>query len=82
MRVTSNGGVVVTLEDPSMANDSISGTTEFGPVRMAARDLRLLEVQHVSVVKTVGFVAFQAAVMAGFVALFILVQPHFNGFDF
>lgn len=80
MRVTSNGGAVFTLENPSMINDSIAGTTEFGPARMAGRDLRMLEVEHFSFVKSFGFVALNAGVIAAFMALFIKVQPHYEGF--
>ena len=77
MRVTSTGGAVVTVQGPSLINDSITGSTEFGPVRMDRRDLRLLEVRRVSVLKSVGFATINAAVIAGFVALFIHVQPHY-----
>jgi hypothetical protein len=80
MRVTSNGGAVFTLENPSMINDSIAGTTEFGPARMAGQDLRLLEVERFNVPKSVGFVAMNALVVAGFIALIIKVQPHYEGF--
>ena len=69
-----------TLEDPSVNNDSIAGTTEFGPARMAGQDLRLLEVERFSFGKSFGFVAMNAAVIAAFMAVFISVQPHYEGF--
>lgn len=81
MRVTSRDGAVITLQNPSMINDSIDGSTEFGPVRLAARDLRLLEVERFSFLKSFGFVTLDAAgVIAGFIASFINVEPHFYGF--
>ncbi len=80
VRVTSNGGAVFTLENPSVINDSIAGTTDFGPARMAERDLRLVEVERFSFVKSFGLVALNAATIAAFMALFIKVQPHYEGF--
>ena len=80
MRVTSTGGLVVTLENPRMSSDSIAGSTEFGPARMDARDLRLLEVRRLSVAKSVGFMTLNAGVIVGFIALFIKAQPHYYGF--
>lgn len=81
MRVTSRGGAVITLQNPSMINDSIDGSTEFGPVRLAARDLRLLEVERFSFLESFGFVTLNAAgVIAGFIAPFINVQTHFYVF--
>lgn len=77
VRVTSTGGAVITVLYPRMVNDSIAGSTEFGPIRMDTEDLRLVEVQRVSLFKSLGFVTINAAVIAGFVALFIHVQPHY-----
>ena len=80
MRVTSTGGFVVTLRNPSVINDSIAGSNEFGPVRMAARDLRLLEVERFSVARSLGFLTMNVVTIVGFVALFIKAQPHYYGF--
>ena len=80
MRVTSTGGAVFTLEDPSIVNDSIAGGTEFGPARMDAQDFRTLEVRRFSVPKSLGFVTLNAAAIVGFIALFIKAQPHYYGF--
>lgn len=80
IRVTSTGGVTFTLENPSMDNDSIAGSTEVGPVRLAAKDFRLLELRRFSVMKTVGITTLYAGVIGAFVALFIKVAPHYSGF--
>ena len=69
---------MVTLQNPSMIDDSISGSTEFGPARMAARDLRLVEMERFSVTKSIGFLTLNAMTIAGFIALFIHVQPHYE----
>jgi hypothetical protein len=80
VRVTSTGGEVFTLQEPHILNDSIARSTAFGPVGMAARDLRLLEVRSFSVAKSVGFITLNALTIAGFMALFIKAQPHYYGF--
>ena len=55
VRVTLMDGETVTVEDPTVRNDSIVGATEVG-VGVASRDVRLLEVRRFSVGKTVGLV--------------------------
>jgi hypothetical protein len=77
MRVTTTGGMVVTLEDPSVANDSIAGATEFGPARMSTLDLRLLEVQRFDSMKTFGFVGLNLAIIVAVSCFFAKVQPHY-----
>ena len=78
MRVTLAAGAVVTLRNPSLIDDSIAGSTEFGPARMAARDLQLIEAERFSFTKSLGFLTLNAATIAGFMALFIHVQPHYE----
>ena len=62
VRVTLTNGETVTIKDPTMRNDSIVGVTDAdgalrtSAVGVALRDVRLLEVQHFSVTKTVGLV--------------------------
>ncbi len=60
VRVTLINGETVTVRDPTVRNDSILGATDAGraltrrAVGVASRDVRLLEVQRLSVRKFVG----------------------------
>ena len=54
MRVTLRSGSRLTLENPTMRNDSIFGVTNAGVVGVASQDLGLLEVQRLSILRTVG----------------------------
>ena len=80
VRVTMNGGESLTFENPEMVNDSLVGFTDSGVVRAAPADFSLLEIRHFSIVKTAALVASHFAVIAGFVAVVIWVQPHYRGF--
>ena len=54
VRVTLSSGETIFFENPSVRNDSIVGTGS--SVRVASRDIRLLEVRRFSVGKTIGLV--------------------------
>ncbi len=76
VRFTLTIGETVTIKDPTMRNDSIVGVTDAvgvltrsGAVGVASRDVRLLEVQHFSVTKTVGLVLGTAVGLAAVAAV-------------
>ena len=54
VRVTLMNGETITVRDPWMRNDSILGNSDAGPVTVAARDVRSLEVQRSSSGKSIG----------------------------
>ena len=54
VRVTLRSGVRVTLEDPTVRNDSILGVTDAGVVGVASEDLGLLEVRRISILRSIG----------------------------
>ena len=56
-----------------MRNDSIFGVTDAGVVGVASEDLGLLEVQHLSILRTVG-ATWGLAVLA-VAAVFVLLIP-------
>jgi len=66
VRATLRSGATVTLENPTVRNDSIFGVTDAGVVGVASEDLGLLEVRRFSVLKTIG------AVLGGFYAVHLL----------
>ena len=72
MRVTLVTGETVTIENPTVRNDSIVGVTD-ASVGVASRDVGLLEVQRFSVGKTVGLVFGVAAGLAAVTAVVILI---------
>ena len=80
VRVTLMDYETVTIDDPTMRNDSIVGVTDAdgalrtSAVGVALRDVRLLEVQRFSPSRTVGVVVLTSAVLAAF-ALF---APYFD----
>ncbi len=55
VRATLRSGAKVTLENPTMRNDSIFGLTYAGVVGVASRDIGLLEVRKLSIWRTLGF---------------------------
>jgi len=65
VRVTLTDGETVIVRNPTMRNDSIVGATD-ADVGVASQDVRLLEVRHFSVGKTVGLVL---GIAAGVVAV-------------
>ena len=77
VRVTSTGGAMFILQNPSMTVDSIVGSTEFGPVRMAARDFPLLEVHRFDLFKTLAVATLNVAAVVAIGCLFAQVQPHY-----
>ena len=76
VRVTLMDGETVTVEDPTMRNDSIVGATDAGRaltrrgVEVASRDVRLLEVRRFSVTKNV--------VLGLGLAAFVSFAPYFD----
>ena len=70
VRVTRTSGEVLTIRDPIVRNGSILGYTDAGVAAAALADVRLIEVRHFSVGKTVGLgvllagVAFAAYIVA------------------
>ncbi len=57
VRATLTSGEVITVENPTMRNDSIVGATDAGVAAVASRDVRLFEVRRFSVGKTIGLSA-------------------------
>ena len=55
VRATLRSGAKVTLENPTMRNDSIFGLTYAGVVGVASRDIGLLEVRKLSIWRSIGF---------------------------
>ena len=55
VRVTLWGGARVTLENPSVRNDSIFGFTDAGVIGLPSEDLALLEVRRLSILRSIGF---------------------------
>ena len=70
VRATLRSGARVTLENPTMRNDSIVGATDEGraltrrAVGVASRDVRLLEVRRLSVTKNIVLAVSLIAVVA------------------
>jgi len=54
VRLALRGGARVTLENPTMRNDSIFGVTDAGVAGVASRDVRLFEVRRFSVKETIA----------------------------
>lgn len=54
VRATLRSGATVTLENPTMRNDSIFGVTDAGVVGVASRDIGLLEVRKISLWRSLG----------------------------
>ena len=54
VRVTLTSGDVVTVQSPTMRNDSIVGATDASVAAVASRDVGLFEVRRFSVGKTIG----------------------------
>lgn len=54
VRATLRSGARVTLESPTIRNDSIFGDTDAGAVGVASEDLGLLEVRRFSILRTIG----------------------------
>jgi len=53
VRLTLRIGATVTLENPTVRNDSIFGVTDFGLVGVASEDVGFLEVRQFSSTRTV-----------------------------
>jgi len=70
VRVTLVTGETVTIENPTVRNDSIVGATGLG---VASRDVRLFQVQRFSGGKTVGLGLGIAAGLAAVAAVVILI---------
>ena len=56
VRVTLMNGETVTVESPTVRNDSIFGVTDLPAVGVATRDVRMLEVRRLDVGETLGLV--------------------------
>ena len=54
VRVTLRSGARVTLEDPTMRNDSIFGYADGGVVGVASEDIGLFEVRRTSILRSIG----------------------------
>ena len=72
VRVTLATGETVTVENPTVRNDSIVGATD-ADVGVASRDVGLLEVRRFSVGNTVGLVFLIPAGLAAALVVVILI---------
>ncbi len=54
VRVTLRSGARVTLENPTMRNDSIFSVTNAGVAGVASKDIGLLEVRRTSILRSIG----------------------------
>ncbi len=72
VRATLTSGRTITVENPTMRNDSIVGATDTGVAGVASRDVRSLEVWRFSVGKTIGLVLGTAAAAAA-VTVFVMI---------
>ena len=54
VRATLWSGGTVTLENPTMRNDSVFGAAEAGLVGVASEDVGMLEVQQLDVLRSIG----------------------------
>ena len=54
MRATLRSGGTVTLQNPTLRNDSIFSVTYAGVVGVATEDIGLLEVRRLSVLRSIG----------------------------
>ena len=54
VRATLRSQARVTLENPTMRNDSIFGITDGGVVGVASEDIGLLEVRRTSILRSIG----------------------------
>ncbi len=64
VRATTRSGARVTLENPTMRNDSILGYTDSGVVGVASEDVGLFEVRRTSIWRSIGFGYLLAAGLA------------------
>ena len=74
VRATLTSGQVITVRDPTMRNDSIVGAM----MRVASRDVRLLEVRWFNALKTVGLVlgtAVGVAAVLGLISADLVTSP-------
>ncbi len=70
VRATLRSGARVTLENPTMRNDSIFGVTNAGVVGVASGDLGLFEVRRLSILRSIGLgdLVFGSAMVIGTLA--------------
>ena len=54
VRATLRSGARVTLENPTMRNDSIFSVTNAGVAGVASEDIGLLEVRRTSILRSIG----------------------------
>ena len=54
VRATLRSSARVTLENPTVRNDSIFGVTDAGLVGVASEDIGLLEVRRTSILRSIG----------------------------
>ena len=78
VRATLTNGETVTIENPTVRNDSIVGVTD-ASVGVASRDVRSLEVRRFSVTKTVGLVLGISAVLAAIAVVDFIIECERSG---
>ena len=81
VRATLRSGTRVTLENPTMRNDSIFGVTDAGVVGVASQDLGLLEVQRLSILRTVGATWLLVSLAVGAVSVVLIAGCALGGRD-
>ncbi len=52
--ITLKNDVTLTVQNPTMRNDSIFGVTDAGAIGVASRDVGLLEVRRFSILRSIG----------------------------
>jgi hypothetical protein len=80
IRLTRADGRVLTVERPTIARDSIVGSTDDGLTRTAASDVVRLEVPRLNVTRTVALSAAQAGAVVGLIVVIVDLLPHYRGF--
>ena len=74
MRVTLMSGETVTVENPSVRNDSIVGATDGDVAELALGDIRLLEVRQLDS----GFLAAVVVIAAAALIIYCVDEPCFR----
>ena len=67
VRVTLRSGARLTLENPTVRNDTIFGVTDAGVVGVALEDFGLLEVRQLSILRSIGlgYLTFAVVLIVG-----------------
>jgi hypothetical protein len=79
VRVTLADGRVATIANPTVVADSIVGVGEGGRGAVAAADVRVVEVNRLSLTRTTSLVVVHVSAAVTFLAYIVHWLPHYRG---